>query len=97
MVKLRPEETDLLGGWTMVEGKVVGDPTTQRIKELVAHHLVEIAQGGWDTLYLDPQDGRYWELIYPQSHLHGGGPPRLTVLSSSQARAKYGSVVMDQV
>ncbi|MEI6200518.1 MAG: Imm27 family immunity protein [Enhydrobacter sp.] len=44
---------------------------------------------GWDTLYRDTVDGRFWELTYPQSHMHGGGPPRLTMLHLAVAKAKY--------
>jgi hypothetical protein len=29
---------------------------------------------GWDTLYRDPATGALWEVIYPQSYMHGGGP-----------------------
>ena len=60
--------------------------------KLVASHLVEIARDstGWDTLYVDPDDGRFWEHIYPQSEMHGGGPPMLKHVSEEEARAKYG-------
>ena len=44
---------------------------------------------GWETLYRDPRDGRLWELTYPQSEMHGGGPRRLHVLSRDEAAAKY--------
>jgi Immunity protein 27 len=50
---------------------------------------VEIRAAG-DVLYVDPSDSRYWELIYPDSQLHGGGPPTLRNLSEAAARKKYG-------
>ena len=31
----------------------------------------------WKTEYEDPRTGEKWLLDYPQSDLHGGGPPRL--------------------
>jgi len=39
---------------------------------------------GWDVLYLDPADGRYWERILPSSEMHGGGP-------ADFAKHKFGS------
>ena len=95
MMKLKPEETDLLGKWEVVAGNVVGDVNSERINDLVERYLekVVVDATGWDTLYRDPDDGRYWELTYPESSLHGGGPPRLTYLSHKQARAKYGDVI----
>ena len=45
---------------------------------------------GWDVLFRDPTDGRLWELIYPQSEPHGGGPPQLRCLTADEARQKYG-------
>jgi len=47
--------------------------------------------GRLGTLYRDPDDGRYWERTYPQSELHGGGPPELRVLATEDARQKYGA------
>jgi hypothetical protein len=48
---------------------------------------------GWDTLYRDPNDGRLWELTFPDSDSEGGGPPRLACLDVDAAREKYGAVV----
>jgi hypothetical protein len=90
-VHLRPDETDLVGGWEVAGKKVVGDETCERIQTLLREQLEKVAGSGWDTLYRDLGDGRYWELTYPQSHMHGGGPPRLTNLSVDQAREKYGN------
>jgi hypothetical protein len=42
-----------------------------------------------DALYADPVTGKFWELTYPQSHLHDGGPRQLSEISSSAARVKY--------
>lgn len=44
---------------------------------------------GWDTLYYDPSARAFWEVIYPQSQMHGGGPRELRLLSEVAARARY--------
>jgi hypothetical protein len=87
-----PEETDLVGRWVAVGNQVRGDATCTRIEKLTSSYLQEVAtdESGWETLYRDPQDGRYWELTHPNDY-HGGGPPRLTHISEDVARAKYGT------
>ena len=91
MMKLKPDETELLCKWVVADGKVTGDETCERIQSLTSQYLEKVAGGGWEILYRDPNDGRYWELTYPQSEMHGGGPPRLTCLSLGQAQRKYGN------
>lgn len=88
------DEKDLIGKWEIVDGRIVSDATTERIMALIERTLEKVAvdNTGWETLYRDPEDGRYWELTYPEGSLHGGGPPRLTHLSLEEARAKYGNV-----
>jgi len=94
-VKLTPQDTDLVGTWQMKHDKLVADSTCNRIEWLISEHLVRIASdfSGWDELYRDPDDDRLWELTWPQSKLHGGGPPRLTCLTNQAARDKYGAIV----
>ena len=72
-------------------GEVVGDSTCKRIEFLISEHLEIIGKddSGWDTLYLDPNDGRYWEHTYPKSHMHGGGTPALIHISEEEAKKKY--------
>lgn len=76
---------------------IVSDATARRIERLIDQQLVELGKdaSGWDVLYRDPGDGRLWELTRPQSEMHGGGPPRLTVLSVDAARRKYGAIADD--
>jgi len=92
---LQPHETDLVGRWERKQGRTVEDATASRIKSLVKNTLVKLGSDstGWDVLYRDPNDGRLWELTYPQSASHGGGPPRLSLLETQSARTKYGDVV----
>ena len=92
-MKLQPDEVVLTGKWIFENGRTRADEACERIKWLVSHYLKKLAiskeYGAWETLFQDPEDGRYWEQTYPQSGLHGGGPPQLIMLSAAQARAKY--------
>ncbi len=84
-------EVEIAGSWAMKDGKMVEDDACQRIRALVATELqqVAISKDGWEKLYQDTKDGRYWEWFYPQSELHGGGPPALRVISAEDAKKKY--------
>ena len=86
------QESALIGQWIPDGSRVVADATCRRIESLVASHLVKVAHSadGWSALFRDPADGRLWEHTYPQSDLHGGGPPCLICVSLAQARANYG-------
>jgi hypothetical protein len=96
IMKIKPTETQLTGKSLLRDGRVVGDETCQRIRELITSHLKELGRdpSGWDALYLDPDDGRLWELTYPQSHLQGGGPQQLRYLTSDEAKKKYDAVAV---
>lgn len=48
---------------------------------------------GWNTLYRDPATGDFWEVTFPHSEMHGGGPRRLDAISIANARAKYPALV----
>jgi len=91
MIELQSNETKLIGGWTTTGNSVSADDVAKRIDELLDTKLKEIAASddGWRILYVDPLDKRYWELSYPHSELHGGGPPALEYISEEQAREKY--------
>ena len=96
-MKLQPHETELTGKWIADGQEVHRDATCERVERLVADHLKQIALseqwGAWETLFQDPDDGRYWERTYPQGELQGGGPPQLRCLSADEARRKYGNAV----
>jgi hypothetical protein len=89
-VILRPEETEIVGNWTIADARVTKDEQTQRIETLV-RQLKPIADSsdGWEKLFQDPADGRFWELTFPTSGTHGGGPPKLAVVTWDTARRKY--------
>lgn len=94
MKDLSTTKDKLIGEWSVVGGKLVPNEACFRIDYLINHALQRIGtdESGWDILYRDPKDGRLWELTYPQSHMHGGGPPKLTLMSASQANEKYGDI-----
>lgn len=94
---IRAEEVEIVGNWIEVDGRCVGDDACERVHHLTQDLLEKIGQspesGGWETLYRDPSDGRFWERTYLQGHMHGGGPPSLLNLSENEARKKYGQLL----
>lgn len=88
---IEQNEVEIVGSWEMKDGQMVEDAACQRIRTLVATELQQVAVSGdgWEKLYRDPKDGRYWEWFYPQSELHGGGPPALRVIGPEVAKQKY--------
>jgi hypothetical protein len=99
---LRFNECDLLGSAEWSDGRIIGDSTCRRIAWLVEHQLREVAVcsdpniGAWETLYIDPGDGRFWVKTYPWGALQGGGTPRLTHLSDSEAAMRFELPVTDR-
>ncbi len=91
-VKILPTETQLNGKWLISYGQIIADPICDKIDDLIKSHLKKISHdaSGWDTLYLDPNDNRLWELTYPEGELQGGGPPQLRLVSPEDAQRKYG-------
>lgn len=91
-MKLSSNETRLIGSWIEKNGSVVQDSVCERIQWLTDSYLEQIAVDGdnWSALYRNPDDSSYWELTYPQSHMHGGGPPTLQRMSKGDAHKRYG-------
>jgi hypothetical protein len=93
MSNIEPAETEIVGGWVFDGGSNQPDEACRRIERLTTSVLQKVANsrahGAWETLFRDPRDGRLWERTYPQGELHGGGPPRLAVISEVEARRKY--------
>ena len=96
-MKIDTRETELVGKWIVKNGQVHGDSICERIQCLTSTHLRKCAVskqwGAWEILYQDPDDGRYLEQTYPQSDMHGGGPPALKCISKELAKAKFGDDV----
>ncbi len=61
-------------------------------RDKLKQHLDELVVDGyhWRILYRDRRNGQFWEETYPQSHLHGGGPPELSPISAEEVRQRYG-------
>jgi hypothetical protein len=91
---LNPKEKALIGGWIFENGEIKEDASAKRIRLLISDLLQKVAvdSSGWDVLYRNPDDGTYWELTFPQSEEHGGGPPRLTFMRESEIKRKYESL-----
>ena len=98
MKMIEHNETEITGVWLMSQGHMIANKNCQRIYDLIHSHLVEVSRdsSGWEALYRDPNDGRFWEITYPHSEMHGGGPPQLRYLLVDEARRKYGNVVTKQ-
>jgi hypothetical protein len=92
-MKLKSNETNISGKWIEKDGMVVADAACKRIEWLVDNDLRQIAfspqWGAWETLFKDLSDGRFWERTYPNSQMHGGGPPTLKVIKEKEAMQKY--------
>ena len=85
-----PDEVSIEGRWIFAKGKTVADEAALRIDDLTASYLEFVsANDKWSMLYRDPKDGRLWEQTYPQGEVHGGGPPKLAVISLDEARQRY--------
>jgi hypothetical protein len=91
-MEIQPDETLITGSWIFVNGRMVEDAAQKRINALSSGLLERIAEtsGGWEILYRDPRDGRYWEKTFPHSGMHGGGPASLRALDGKTIREKYG-------
>lgn len=94
--RLKPNEESVIGEWIYKDDTAVGDSGCQRIEWLIQSHLRKVADspksGALETLYRDPDDGRYWERTYPRGEMHGGGPPTLRTIGSDEIGDKYGVV-----
>jgi hypothetical protein len=90
-IQLRPEETELVERWERRDGRFVAGATGERIHQLTTEYLtfVRADASGWERLFRDPKDGRYWELTFPHGEMHGGGPRKPCVISEEEASRKY--------
>ena len=87
-----PDEVEIVGSWITVNGRMTENEASCRISSLIETELKEVAtsKDGWEKLYRDPRDGRYWELTYPRGEMQGGGPQALLLANSEKVQEKYG-------
>ncbi len=92
-VPMSDEDTQsvLVGKWSLQDGKIVGNDVCEQIQTLIREELDELARSadGWSILFIDNASSVHWELSYPNSGQHGGGPPMLTQVSFEKVKHKY--------
>ncbi len=88
---ISPDEFEIVGGFTQENGKLVPKKSSYRIVALCDNLLEKIisSEVHYSILYRDPNDGRYWELIFTEPEFHGGGTRKLTFISDNEAKVKY--------
>ncbi|WP_061235291.1 Imm27 family immunity protein [Leptospira weilii] len=89
--KLLPSEKEIIGSQITDDSGTQHDSNISRVIYLIENYLIKIKtdSSGWNTLYQDPEDGRYWEATYLDSDMHGGGPISLVALSDNHAKKKF--------
>ena len=62
-----------------------------RVREYLEASCIEVAtdDSGWETLYQNKASKEFWVRTFPDSQLHGGGLPLLTMLSETEARKRF--------
>lgn len=93
MKLLASNEHEICGQWLVSNGAVAADEACHRIEWLITTALsfIDTGESGWERVYQDPRDSRFWLLSYPQSHLQGGGPPSLRAINSQEAASFRGA------
>lgn len=92
---IKSHEIELIGNWLFDGKKVREDDVTKRIKKLTSQYLVKVKSdsSGWISLYIDPNDYRFWLLDYPDSNLQGGGAPILRNINRKEIEEIFGNTV----
>ena len=90
-MKLEKDDIKIVGNWIFDGIKMIVDDQCKRIDWLRNNYLKLIAtdETGWLKLYQDPVDKRFWQLIFEQGEMQGGGPPTLILMSETEAKEKY--------
>jgi hypothetical protein len=94
--KIKSNEIIIDSDWTIMSNHLTREDAFEvqkRIYWLQTNYLEKLLSinGGWEILYIDPHDNRFWELTYPKSDMHGGGPPLLKNIDKGTVFSKYGN------
>ncbi len=74
---------EIIGKWEFKNGRAIADANCKIIELMIENELtkIESSSDGWTSLYKG-RNGEIWELSYPNSNWHGGGPPKLVLKQS---------------
>ena len=50
---------------------------------------VAVSKSGWDSLYIEKENGCYWNKSYPDGALHGGGQPVLSKIDKTVVKEQF--------
>jgi len=50
---------------------------------------VAVSKSGWDSLYIEKENGCYWIKSYPDGALHGGGQPVLSKIDKTVVKEQF--------
>jgi hypothetical protein len=91
-MKIKISETVIDSDWTNDSNHLTSEEArivNERINWLINNYLMKVKDNGWEVLYQDPDDHRFWELTYPKGEMHGGGYPILSNITEKDATDKY--------
>lgn len=74
--------SDLRDIWISEDGKMIARGDAAAIDDMLATKLEKVSSNasGWLVVYRHRETSQFWELSYPQSEMHGGGPRRLRLM-----------------
>jgi hypothetical protein len=60
-------------------------------QEFARKNLVQVVVDdvNWNVLHRNPETGEYWKEFFPQSEMHGGGPPVFIKISEEEAKREF--------
>lgn len=60
-------------------------------QEFARENLVQVLVDdvNWKILHRNPSNGDYWKEFFPQSEMHGGGPPVFLKISDEEVKREF--------
>ena len=95
--QIKSNETIIDSDWTKPSNHLTRDDAFEvqkRIYWLKTNYLEKLIDKGWEILYIDRNDNRFWELTYPKNEMHGGGPPLLKNIDKDMVILKFGEDII---